>query len=168
MKRLLLLLILFSSAVLFAQQPGERPINIPIETPPELGYGATFTQDLGISPAQIQTSPCGYSWDGVYTLTFTVKNDDSLPKYPGWWEVEITFGTQKLCDDYGWGTRGFTQTIKSCPAPAYIVNAKSLPGGGPVQGSNNLVAKWMVNDGSANGGWPIKFYDASLTFTPVN
>lgn len=161
MKRLPFFL-LFASA-LFAQSGGQT-VWIPIQTPPELGYGSSFSQDLGVTPQSIQKTPTGYT-DGVYVIHFQEQNH--FPPYPGKWELELTFGTQKLCDWYGWGTR-HSSVIETCTSSAYLVIDQALPGGGPVQGGNNLVATWTVNDGSFNGGWPIIFKDAWLTFTPTD
>jgi hypothetical protein len=49
-----------------------------------------------------------------------------------------------------------------------MVFGKSLPGGGAPQGANNLVLTFTVDDGSANGGWPVQFdpKSMSLSFTP--
>ena len=130
------------------------------------GYGGTFSQDLGISPRTVQKPSPGwpYGTEGVYVLTFSVAN--YFPSYPGYYSAEIDFGTQELCEASGWGTYHFSQVTLTCPCSNYIVLAKALPGGGPVQGSNDLVIHFTVNDGSANGGWPVLFEDVSLTFTP--
>jgi len=132
------------------------------------GYGGSFSQDLGISPRTVQAPSPGwqYGTEGTYTLTFSEVN--YFPPYPGKYDVEITFGTQQLCEGYGWGTSRTQKVTVVCPSSNYMVLGKSLPGGGPEQGMNNLVLTVTVNDGSANGGWPVVFNDFSLTFTPVS
>lgn len=146
---------------LFAQAGGQ-PINIPINSPGILGYGQTYSQDLGVTPLQFQPN----GGNGFYTLTFSANNP--LGNYPGLYEIEFTFGTQKLCDDYKWGTGSVMQFTIVCSSPGYIIIDQALPGGGPVQGAKNLVVTWTVNDGSFNGGWPVDLTNASLTFSPIN
>lgn len=112
----------------------------------------------------LQYQPTG--GNGVYTLTFSESNP--LGNYTGRFEVELSFGTQNLCDSYGWGTSVVLQVTVICPSPGYLIIDQSLPGGGSVQGAKDLVVTWTVNDGSFNGGWPVKFDNVSLKFTPIN
>lgn len=155
---------IFLAATLLAQGNGQT-VNIPIPNQPPftLGYGATLAQTLSVSPSQLQPAPDG-SYDGVYQFKFSVKN--YFPSYPGYYTAEIDFGTQELCEASGWGTYGFTEVMITCPGSAFIVVDKSLPGGGPVQGRDNFVIHFTVNDGSLNGGWPLVFKNVSLMFTP--
>jgi hypothetical protein len=134
---------------------------------PYAGYRGSFSQDLGISPREVQKPSPGwqYGTEGTYTLTFSEQN--YLPSYPGRYDVEISFGTQQLCGTYGWGTSKANKVTLSCPSSNYMVFGKSLPGGEPEQGSNNLFLTFTVDDGSANGGWPVTFDKFSLTFTPT-
>lgn len=137
----------------------EQLMNIPIKTTAfELGYGQTHSEDLGISPAQIQEFKPGYVNEGFYQLNFEVQN--ILPSYPGYFEVEIDFGTQELGSADGWGVKAATQCAFTWPSPGYIVVDKELPNGGPVQGAQNLVLKFTVP------GWQLQFNNVSLTFTP--
>lgn len=128
------------------------------------GYGGTFSQTLSMTPKQVQEFYPGYFHDGMYMLGFSVAN--WFPSYPGYYTVEIDFGTQELCESSGWGTSTFSQVTISCPGSSYIVADKSLPGGGKVQGAQPFVIRFTVNDGSANGGWPLLFQNVTLTFTP--
>lgn len=140
------------------------------------GYGSSFSRDLGISPAQIQTLPVGgCCTKGIYQMNFSVVNGE--PGYPGYYTAEVYFGTQELCEASGWGMGAFLwngaygsfyRNSFTCHSPAYLIWAKSLPGGGTAQGQSNLFVKFTVNDGSFNGGWPLVFKDVSLTFTPTN
>lgn len=137
--------------------------NIPIKTTSfELGYGATHSEDLGITPKQLQAIPGNpnYFNEGVYVLSFTVLN--LLPNYPGYFEAEIDFGTQELGSCDGWGTNAATQVTLVCPGPVYIVIDKELPGGGAAQGTKNLVIKFTVPN------WQLSFTNVSFTFTPTN
>lgn len=131
------------------------------------GYGGGFSQVLTTSPLQLQQIPNrpGYFNDGVYVLKFSVAN--WYPSYPGYFTVQIDFGLQELCESSGWGTKSFTQVTVVCPGSSYIVADKSLPGGGKVQGASDFVLHVTVNDGSADGGWPLLFDNFSLTFTPA-
>lgn len=126
------------------------------------GYGSVFSQDLGVSPATIQAWPGkpSYHKEGIYVLKFSVAN--YFPSYPGYYEAKISFGTQELCETTGWGTRNFTQVTLVCPSPGYLIVDKALPGGGPVQGQQNLAITFSAQ------GWTVLFDDVSLTFTPEN
>jgi len=132
------------------------------------GYGSSFHQTLSISPQDVQGISIpnyGPAWtEGFYVLTFSVAN--YYPKYPGYYTANVSFGMQELCEASGWGTQKFAPVTVVCPGPEYIVGAASLPDGGIVQGKQQFVITFTVNDGSANGGWPIMFDDVSLTFTP--
>jgi hypothetical protein len=121
----------------------------------------TFSQDLGISPRTVQAPSPGwqYGTEGTFVLTFTTMN--YFPSYPGKYNAEITFGTQSLCENYGWGTSHWSRVMLVCPSSNYMVFGKSLPGGGPPQGANNLVLHFTVN------GWPVIFDNVSLTFTEI-
>ena len=186
--------ILFSALLAFAlAQTGSQPTAVPIQNPsfeqgaigwqfgagstvttaPDgkpaagAGYGSSFYQVLTTTPAQLQAlPPPSYYKEGVYALTFSVMN--YFPTYPGAYEVEIDFGTQKLCESYGWGTIVAEQVTIICPGPGYLVIDQALPSGDRVQGSENFVLHFTVNDGGGgNGGWPLLFKGpVSLTFTP--
>lgn len=124
------------------------------------GNGGSFSQDLGISPKTIQAPSPGwqYGTEGTYILTFDVV--DYFPNYPGYYTAEIDFGTQELCEASGWGKMRTAHVTLVCPASNYIVLDKSLPLGGPVQGTQNLVLHFTVN------GWQMFFSNINLTFTP--
>jgi len=122
------------------------------------GYGSKFSQTLSTTPSQLQEYRPGYASDGVYTLKFSVAN--YFPTYPGYYEAKVSFGTQELCETSGWGARTFTQVTLVCPASAYIVIDKSLPGGGLVQGKSNLAVTFTAP------GWTLLFDNVSLSFTP--
>lgn len=124
------------------------------------GYGGSFSQNLGISPQAVQKPSPGWQYvtEGVYTLNFSVAN--YFPNYPGYYTAEIYFGTQELCETSGWGASHFSQVTLTCPSSGYIVIAKSLPSGGPVQGANDLVVKFSVS------GWTVLFDKVSLEFIP--
>ena len=144
-----------------------QQITIP-NTSFSLGYGASKSQDLGITPKQLQVkldNP-NYFNEGFYTLSFSVTNQ--LGNYPGYYTARLSFGIQELCEASGWGTSAPVQVSIISPGSVYIVIDNSLPDGGPAQGNNNLILTFTVNDGSANGGWPLDFKNVSLTFTPVN
>lgn len=135
------------------------------------GYGSSFSVDLGVTPAQLQADPAhlgnfGYAINGIYRVKFSVENQ--LTVYPGYDTVKVSFGTQELCEASIWGMETFFEVPMICLGPRYLVNGNSLPGGGAPQGRNNLVVTVTVNDGSANGGWPLYFKNVSLTFTPSN
>lgn len=144
-----------------------QPNSCGIALPPEgktvayAGNGATFYQILSTKPAELQQlpdRPKGYLAEGAYTLKFSVAN--YFPSYPGYYEAKISFGTQELCETTGWGTRNFTKVTLTCPSPSYIIAAKSLPEGGPVQGSANLAISFTGK------GWILLFDKVSLEFTP--
>lgn len=124
------------------------------------GNGGAFSQNLGVSPLAVQKPSPGWQYvtEGVYTLNFSVTN--YFPNYPGYYTAEIYFGTQELCETSGWGALRSNRVTLTCPSSGYIVIAKSLPNGGPVQGSSDLVVKFSVK------GWIMLFDDVSLTFTP--
>jgi hypothetical protein len=122
------------------------------------GYGGSFSQTLMATPAQFQDFVHGGPAEGVYTLTFWVAN--YFPHYPGQYDVEVSFGTQQLCESYGWGTGAFTKVTMICPASQHLVSGNSEPGGGPAQGSNPFVITFTVN------GWILLFDNVSMTFTP--
>lgn len=124
------------------------------------GYGGAFSQDLGVSPSQLQAMPNkpGYHVEGVYALKFSVAS--YFPSYPGYYEAKISFGTQELCETTGWGMRTSKEITLVCPSPGYLIVDKALPAGGPAQGSNNLAITFSVN------GWTLLFDDVSLNFTP--
>lgn len=152
-------------ALLFAVPTAQQSIPVPIQNQFALGYGQTFSQVLSLSPVQVQKPSPGWNYgtEGIYTLTFSVSN--YFPNYPGYYTAEIDFGTQELCEASGWGTSHWNQVSITCPSSNYLILAKSLPGGGPAQGRDNLVLHFTVNDGSFNGGWPLLFDNVSLTFT---
>jgi|SRR6266850_8248020 len=141
-----------------------NPNSCGIALPPDgstvalAGYGSTFSQVLSTTPSELQQLRPGYYKEGVYTLKFYVAN--YFPSYPGYYEAKISFGTQELCDTSGWGTRTFTQITLVCPGPSYLVANKSLPDGGPAQGSSNLAITFSAL------GWTVLFDDVSLEFTP--
>src|SRR6266480_1128566 len=87
------------------------------------GSGSQFWQTLSVSPAEMQVlPPPDYFKQGFYTLTFSVAN--YFPAYSGEYDVEISFGTQQLCEIYGWGIQPFAQVTMTCPGPWYIVADK--------------------------------------------
>lgn len=141
-----------------------NPCGIPL--PPDgttvaiAGYGSRFYQTLTVSPLIVQKpSPSWkYVTEGNYTLTISVAN--YFHSYPGYYTVEVDFGSQELCEATGWATGNFSQVSVVCPGPGYLVIDKALPNGGPVQGSQNFVINGYVQ------GWPVLFDKASLTFTP--
>lgn len=181
MKRLLLFLLCGVS--LFAQGDGLVGVSIPI-TAWVLGPGCqlaqapngeqaiqcsngSFSADLGISPAalQVYAGNPNYFHDGNYFLQFSVSN--SLVQYPGYFYVEISYGTQELCSFDGWGTLRFSQRTALCSNPRYLVNGNSLPGGGPAQGKSDLVMTFTTNtEAPAESGWPLFINKISLTFSP--
>lgn len=130
------------------------------------GYGGTFSQDLGISPMQLQKDQLGHVIDGVYTLKFSIAN--YFPPYPGYYEVKVSFGAQELCDASGWGTRNFSQISLVCPSPDYFIIDQALQPDGPAQGASNLKITFT------GSGWLVLFKGdcslpkcpISLTFTP--
>lgn len=131
------------------------------------GYGGTFFQDLGISPAKIQQAPgqqAGYYLEGIYTLKFSVWN--FFPSYPGKYDAELYYGTQSLGEVYGWGTKNLQEVTVVFPSPGYMIAAKPLPTGPIAQGSKNFTLHFTASDGTANGGWTLLFKDVSLTFSP--
>lgn len=146
-------------------QAAEQPTNIPISSPVQLCCGQISSQDLGVTPQQIQAIPGrpGYYYEGTYTLTFTAKN--YYPNYPGYFEVKLSFGTQELCDASGVATIQAAQVTVTCPVSNYIVIDRGLPSGGPVQGGSDLAVTWTVG-GNGWPNWPIQFDSVSLTFTP--
>lgn len=153
----LITLLLF---VLFGQT-GSQPVNIPVpNTQFTIGYGAGVTETLTVTPQQLQSTPgnIGYSKDGGYTLTLDIQNH--FPAYPGDFDAEIDFGTQKLCEQYGWGLDTVSQITITCLSPRYIVGDQALPGGGPVQGAQPLVLHFTTV------GWLLRYNNIKLTFTP--
>jgi len=143
----------------------------------ELGYGAQSVQNLGVTPKSLQSAQLGACCtDGVYILKFSVQNNPTGPKYPGYYEVEVDFGTQELCYGEGWGTADVSDVMLSCPGPQYLIG-EQLPGGGPTgqipipgQGNEPLVLTFTVpgsSTGSAWQSWPILFSNLSFTFTPI-
>jgi hypothetical protein len=159
-------LILAVLMLLTPWQSGEQAIQIPIPQPSfDIGYGSTISQNLKITPASLQEFAPGYTHDGVYLLTFSVAN--FFPSYPGYYKVEIDFGSQELCETAGWGAKTSVQVTVVCPGPGYIIVDHSLPGDnpgnpGPVQGTQNLELNGTVY------GWQLLFTDVSLTFTPIS
>lgn len=128
-----------------------------------VGYGSIASVDLGITPAQLQAYPPGtppYAREGLYTLTFEAAN--FFPNYPGEYDIEIDFGTQKFAELYGWGQNLFTTVTMTCPSPAYLIIDQALPGGGPVQGAKDFTINIF------NSSWPLMLKNLSLTFTPTN
>lgn len=110
-----------------------------------LAYGASMSQDLGITP-QI----------GVYTLKFYVAN--WFYSYIADYTVKITEGSKQLCATSGVATGDFTEITLVCPVSGYIANndkAWSSPG--------NLILSI-----SNSQYWPLVVDDFSLTFTPTN
>ena len=164
MKKSLIISIL-ATVPFISPQSCPQPVNISILNQTfELGYGATNSQPLSVSPVQLQAVP-GQSFqfiEGTYTLNFTVKNH--FAAYPGYWTAQIDFGTQELCSMDGWGTAAVKQITMACPGPGYIVADQALPGGGPVQGAQPLTVNFSV----PTGDWPIFFDKVALTFTPDN
>lgn len=157
--RTLLAFLLF---VLFTQS-GVEPIcfNIPVPTTQfSLGYGQSNSQALTVTPYQVQDDPNhpGYLRDGFYKLTFTVQN--YFPTYPGYYDVQVLFGTQEFCETSGWAAGAVQQITLICPAPHYIVEYQALPSGGPVQGSNPFALTFFVP------GWQILFNNIAFTYTP--
>ncbi len=115
------------------------------------GYGGSFSQDTGVKASSVQAGPV----DGIYTLKFFVANYFAV--YPGYYEADISIGTQELCSTDGWATQYFTEVTLVCPAPRYIVFNNEFG----FNSSANLVISF-----SAATGWPLLFDDVSLTFTP--
>lgn len=154
---------------LFAQSGGQ-PINIPIPiTSFSVGYGSRFSQDLGVTPAQLQEYRPGYAHEGVYTLTFSVANN--FPNYPGYYKSRLSFGTQELCEPPGWGTKTYSQVTFVCPISGYLIVDQSLdcdqnpcitgpPGSAQANANSDLFLTVTGN------GWPTSLKNASLTFTP--
>ena len=141
MKNLLAVVLLgLIPQVCFEQAQAPAPLvvpyqyNIPITSPGCcVGYGVPYIETLSLSPSQFQvpvvagaiswnTPPYGY--EGVYTLTFDVQN--FFPAYPGWYDVEIYFGTQKLCEVAGWGRRAVQTVSVPCGSPGYIIIDQTL------------------------------------------
>lgn len=138
-----------------------QPVNVPVKTTSfDIGYGTVHSEDLGISPKTIQAPSPGwqYGTEGTYTLAFDVVN--YFPGYPGYYTAEIDFGTQELCEASGWGMSRMSHITIVCPGSNYIVLAKALPLGGPVQGAQNLVLHFTVP------GWQLLFSNVNLTFQP--
>jgi hypothetical protein len=169
----LILLCLLLRADAPAQSCG-NVINIPISTTWLIrgqastlnnnGYGSMASQDLGVAPQQFQVVPPGPLTpgpyvDGIYSLKFSVQN--SLPHYPGYYDIKISFGSQELCETDGWGLEAVSDVTFTCPSPRYIVTGQALPGGGPAQGSSNLLITVSIPD------WPLLFSNISFTFTPT-
>jgi len=139
-------------------------VIIPIKTPVFAGGYQPDSQDLGIAPATVQAIP-GRSWgyyEGVYTLKFSVQN--YYPTYPGSYDVNVSFGTQQLCEIYGWGKAIVTDVVLKCPAPNFIVIDGFLPDPKqvqpPPQGTQNLVVTFTP------GSWQLVVSNVSFTFTP--
>lgn len=148
-------------------QGGGQPINIPIPiTSFSVGYGSSFSQDLGITPAHFQEYQPGYTIEGVYTLSFSVANDPHSSNYPGYFIAKISFGTQELCAPDGWGKQLSANVTFICSSPGYLIVDESLDcdqnpcANGPAQGNYNLMLTVIGN------GWAVNIKNASLTFTP--
>jgi hypothetical protein len=142
-------------------------VTIPIPQQSFLLLDAPVVQNLGVTPASLQQKPGQPLNDGVYVLKFTVQ--DYVGKYPGGYDVELDFGSQKLCESYGWGTVNITDIVVACPSPTYIVHDQELPGSGPQQqgfippqGQNPLVLTF-----TKYAGWYMSITNVSLTFTPL-
>ena len=159
--------ILLSAALLFGGQQTPQPIPVPIQSAPfTLGYGQTISLTLAVTPKTVQApipGAAGYPYvaDGVYVLTFDVSNQLSV--YPGYYTVEIDFGSQELCEASGWGTQNWNHITIICPSPGYIIIDRSLTdtdASGPVQSSYPLVIHFT------GGGWPNSFNNEALAFTP--
>jgi hypothetical protein len=119
-------------------------------------------QDVGVTPASLQEYPAGvypYAIDGVYELKFTVQN--FYPVYPGFYDVEITFGSQQLCEIYGWAKAIVSEITLTCPSPKYLVAAGDTKGG-PAQGTSNIV----ITFSPSMQGWRVLYQVMSFTFTP--
>lgn len=159
-------------------QSGGNPVNIPVSTSAWqfgpgsrydganiiIGSGSKFSQVLTMSPADLQEYKPGYTITGYYTLTFTAAN--KFPSYPGYYTVEIDYGTQELCEGSWWGNNIFTAIPLVCTSPGYLIVDKSLPSSGPPQGQQKFAISFTS---SAQAGWPILFENnVSLTFTPTN
>lgn len=136
----------------FTLGPGTSLVTLPDGT--QAIEGATFSKDLGVSPSQLQGSV-----DGIYTFNFTVINH--FPSYPGYYHIELDFGTQELCPAEGWGIKAVMHVTVICGGPHYIVVDQKLPGGGSVQGAYNIV----INGN--NSGWQMDFKDFSVAFRVV-
>jgi hypothetical protein len=129
---------------------------------PFAGYGGSFSQILSLTPDVVQAMPDkpGYHVQGVYTLTFKVENH--FASYPGYYDVELGFGTQELGECTGWGTNGPTEVSVVWPSPGYLIVDKALPSGGQVQGKQPFYLKFSTPVWS----WPVLFDAVSLVFTP--
>lgn len=129
------------------------------------GYGGSFSQTLGVSPKTVQAPSPGWNYvtEGTYTLKFSVTN--YFVSYPGYFHAEVSFGTQELCEASGLAKHYQEEITVTCPSSGYIVIAKSLPDGGPVQGQQPLAIKFS----SPSWSWPVLFPNPekiSLTFKP--
>lgn len=131
------------------------------------GYGSSFSQLLTTTPKSLQEFQPNHYTDGIYILQFDARS--CFVSYPGYYIVEIRFGSQELCDaSLGWPTRSFQRVMMICLAHAYIVENQALPGGGGVQSGMPFVLKLTANDGSSNGGWPVLARNFVFSFMPTN
>jgi len=132
----------------------------------QTGYGSVFSQDLGVTPADLQFKPLDHPVDGVYVLEFTIQNLSG--SYPGYYDMEVSFGSQELCSIDGWGLQTAQKITVTCLGPggfnaqSVIFTPQSLTTGGPSQFNDDfmLTVKGL--------GWGLQFSNISFTFTPVN
>lgn len=159
----------FGAVLLYAGQStscGVTNISVP-QTSFLLGGGGDNAQTLAVSPATVQAPSPGHQYvtEGEYRLKFTVLNQ--FASYPGFYDVEVRYGTQQLCEVYGWATRVPVDITLTCPANGYLVIDQAMPGGGPVQGAQPFVLDFSVAGPSTGyDAWGVAFSNVSFTFTP--
>jgi hypothetical protein len=156
-------------SVIFLLAGGNTPAqsngstNIPIKTP-VFGGIYTVSEDLGVTPVSLQKyNPALDTYEGIYTLKFSVQN--LYPKYPGYYDVAISFGSQELCETGGWAGQYVTEVTLACLSPNYIVLNKTCILGqlqctAPAQGNSDLVVTFSFYD------WQLIWSNVSLTYTP--
>lgn len=153
----------FAAMLALLLQGGGNPVSIPVkETSFEIGYGATHSEDLGVSPAHFQEYQPGYTISGTYTVTFSVHN--KFFSYPGYLAAKLSFGAQELCDTSIWAEGVYTQITLVCPSPGYLIVDRSLYENGsigPVQGAANFVMKF-----SSGQTWPVLVDNVFVDFRP--
>jgi len=186
-------LLMLMPVACFAQAPAPLVVpyqySIPIASPGCcVGYGVPYIQTLPLSPSQFQvpvvngipsrhTSP--YVYEGVYTLSFDVQSyfcafqQSGSCDYPGWIDVEIYFGLQKLCEYAGF-SRSAIQTISiPCGSPGYIVVDQTLPIDNPqcVSGSTGCLTDAYLQAVQpfqvtwAVPGWQVAITNVQFTWT---